>query len=76
MKQQQIYQAIREEFRENASLPPDDAKTKQQIAIAYQGLSQLQQFDHAKMSGESGGGWNVNLTQNPMPRPPLPEEEK
>lgn len=76
MKRLEIFQAIREDFRDNAaSLSPDDEKTKQQIAIAYQGLSQLQQFDQVKMSG-GGGAWNVNLTQNPMPRTPLPEQEK
>lgn len=76
MKRPQIYQAIREDFRAHASLSPDDDKTKQQVAIAYQGLSQLQQFDQVKMSGGQGGAWTVNLEQNPMPRPPLPEEEK
>jgi len=76
MKRAEIYEAIREDFRENAILTPDDEKTKQQIVIAYQGLSQLRQFDQVKMSGGKGAGWNVNLTQNPMPRPPLPEEEE
>lgn len=73
MKRAEIYQAIRDDFRENACLNPEEEKTKKQIAIAYQGLSQLQQFDNEKMTGGQGGAWNVNLTQNPMPRPP---EEK
>lgn len=76
MKRTQIYQSIREEFRENMSLNPEDRKTKHHVAIAYQGLSQLQQFDSVKMSGGQGGAWNVHLSQNPIPRPPLPEEEK
>ena len=58
-------------------LNPDDEKTKQKIAIAQQGLSQLRQFDEVTMTGiENMGAWNVHLSQNPMPRPPLPEEEK
>lgn len=76
MKQPQIYQSIREEWRENMSMNPEEEKTQQQIAIAYQGLSQLQQFDQVKMSGGQGGTWNVHLAQNPMPRPPLPEEHE
>lgn len=77
MKRQSIFEAIRQDFRENSTLHPNDTKTKQQIAIAYQGLSQLQQFDVRIMSGgNQSGAWNVTLTQNPMPRPPLPQEEK
>jgi hypothetical protein len=73
MKRKEIYEAIREEFRENISVDPGDEKTKQKIAIAHQGLAQLRQFDEVSMTGGSGGSqssWNVRLSQNPMPRPP------
>jgi hypothetical protein len=73
MKRKEIYEAIREDFRENISVDPGDEKTKQKIAIAHQGLAQLRQFDEVAMTGGSGGNqssWNVSLSQNPMPRPP------
>lgn len=75
MKRREIYEAIREEFRENSSLDPENEKTKQKIAIAQQGLAQLRQFDEVAMTGGGNrSSWNVSLTQNPMPRPP--EESK
>ena len=70
-KRRQIYESIREEFRENISLDPENEKTKRKIAIAHQGLAQLRQFDEITMTG--GGdksSWTVSLSQNPMPRRP------
>lgn len=71
-----IYQAIREEWRENKSLSEEDAEVK--VAIAYKGLSQLRQFDEQTMTGGSPGSssWNVQLEQNPMPKPADYEERK
>jgi hypothetical protein len=71
MKRKEIYEAIREEFRENISINPEDEKTKQKIAVARQGLAQLRQFDEVVMTGGGNrSSWNVSLSQNPMPRPP------
>jgi hypothetical protein len=70
-----IYQAIREEWRENASMKPDDAVVK--VTLAYKGLSQLRQFDENTMTGGMGGNtWNVHLEQNPMPKPADYDERK
>ena len=71
-KRYEIYEAIREDFRENRSLPPDNEKTKQKIVIAQQGLAQLRQFDEVTMtgSGNDPSSWSVTLSQNPFPRPP------
>ena len=70
-RKQHIYEAIQQEFRENASLDPEDEKTLQKIQVAHQGLVQLRQFDNYVMTGGDTGSpnWNVMLTQNPMPRP-------
>jgi RNA-splicing ligase RtcB len=70
-----IYQAIREEWRENATMKAEDAHVK--VALAYKGLSQLRQFDEHTMTGGAGGNtWNVHLEQNPMPKPADYDERK
>ncbi|EEC49609.1 predicted protein [Phaeodactylum tricornutum CCAP 1055/1] len=65
-----IYQAIREEWKENKDLTHKD-KLDKQIAIAYKGLSQLRQFDEMAMSGgrPASSNWSVTMEQNPMPKP-------
>ena len=40
-----IYEAIREEFRHNRTMNPDDPKTQKQIQVAYKGLGQLRMYD-------------------------------
>jgi Complex 1 protein (LYR family) len=65
-----IYKAIREEWRENASMAPEEARVK--VSLAYKGLSQLRQFDESTMTGgnpNNANNWNVQLEQNPMPKP-------
>jgi len=64
-----IYQAIREEWRENASMKPEEAQVK--VSLAYKGLSQLRQFDVSTMTGGKVNShqWEVQLEQNPMPKP-------
>lgn len=71
-----IYQAIREEWRENKDISEEDAKVK--VSLAYKGLSQLSQFDESTMTGGKPGSssWNVQLEQNPMPKPDDYEERK
>mmetsp|Transcript_14028 Transcript_14028/g.29981 ORF Transcript_14028/g.29981 Transcript_14028/m.29981 type:complete len:96 (-) Transcript_14028:507-794(-) len=66
-----IYQAIREEFRDNRTLNPDDQKTHQQIQVAYKGLGQLQMYDTMSLSkgNPENPNWEVTLEQNPMPKP-------
>mmetsp|Transcript_768 Transcript_768/g.1750 ORF Transcript_768/g.1750 Transcript_768/m.1750 type:complete len:114 (+) Transcript_768:210-551(+) len=59
-----IFQSMREEFRENMSLHPSSEKAKQQIHVAYKGLSQLHQFDN-----RSAASFSVSLEQNPFPKP-------
>mmetsp|Transcript_7451 Transcript_7451/g.11498 ORF Transcript_7451/g.11498 Transcript_7451/m.11498 type:complete len:113 (-) Transcript_7451:74-412(-) len=59
-----IYESIREDFRENASLDPSSEKARKQIHIAYKGLSQLGQFD-----GRGSANFAVTLEQNPFPKP-------
>lgn len=73
---QRIYQAIREEWRENSSLSGEDARVK--VALAYKGLSQLRQFDEDAMTGGKphSHNWNVQLEQNPMPKPADYDERK
>ena len=72
---QRIYQAIRTEWRENAAMDAQSAQVK--VALAYKGLSQLQQFDENTMTGGAGGNsWNVHLEQNPMPKPADYDERK
>jgi LYR motif-containing protein 4 len=70
IKRESIYQAIREEWRENATLTEGEI-IREKIAIAYKGLSQLRQFDEITMTGGTAGSpnWNVTLEQNPMPMP-------
>eukprot|EP00536_Pseudo-nitzschia_multiseries_P007515 jgi/Psemu1/195747/e_gw1.177.8.1 len=59
-----ILQSVREEFRENMTLDPTSHKAKQQIHVAYKGLSQLHQFDN-----RSAASFSVSLEQNPFPKP-------
>jgi hypothetical protein len=59
-----IFESIREDFRENASLDPSSQKAKKQVHIAYKGLSQLGQFD-----GRGSANFSVTLEQNPFPKP-------
>jgi hypothetical protein len=73
-----IYQAIREEWRENKTLEPQEKRDKQ-ITVAYKGLEQLRQFDEHVMSsgkGPSSPSWSVTLEQNPMPKPADYDERK
>lgn len=67
-----MYKAIQEEFRDNATMDPDDPKTQQQIQVAYKGLGQLQLYDTMKLSkgNPNNPNWEVTLEQNPMPKPP------
>lgn len=69
-KRESIYQAIREEWRENAALTQEE-KIQKQVAVAYKGLTQLRQFDEMTMTGGKVGSsnWSVTLEQNPMPKP-------
>ena len=66
-----IYNSIRDEFRENAAMNPEDDFTREKVALAYKGLSQLRQFDVVQMTGGNGSGpnWEVQMEQNPMPKP-------
>lgn len=77
MKRDSIYQAIREEFRENAQLT-DPTQVATKVHLAYKGLSQLQQFDEMTMTGGKAGSpnWSVSLEQNPMPKPDDYDERK
>jgi hypothetical protein len=71
-----IYQAIREEWRENKELEPQEKRDKE-IAVAYKGLEQLRQFDEHVMSGKpASANWSVTLEQNPMPKPADYDERK
>lgn len=67
-----IYESIREEFRENMALDPNDPQTREKIGIAYKGLEQLRMYDEAVLGGGTGENpnWSVTLEQNPMPAPP------
>jgi len=73
-----IYQSIREEWRINKSLQPDNPKLDKELAIAYKGLQQLRQFDEYTMTGGNIGSpnWTVTLEQNPMPKPADYDERK
>mmetsp|Transcript_32603 Transcript_32603/g.55586 ORF Transcript_32603/g.55586 Transcript_32603/m.55586 type:complete len:96 (-) Transcript_32603:322-609(-) len=66
-----IYEAIREEFRDNRAMNPDDSKTQKQIQVAYKGLGQLRMYDTAQLSkgNPESPNWEVTLEQNPMPKP-------
>lgn len=67
-----IYESIREEFRDNQHLDPNDPRTREKIGIAYKGLEQLRMYDEAVLGGGTGENpnWSVTLEQNPMPAPP------
>ena len=73
---QGIYNAIRTEWRENASLSAEEAQVK--VSLAYKGLTQLRQFDVHTMTGGNTNShhWEVNLEQNPMPKPDDYDERK
>jgi hypothetical protein len=78
-----IYQSIRMEWRDHAKLNPDAdeqqaEKVRRQIHLAYQGLTQLRQFDEHIMTGGRPGSpnWEVTLEQNPMPKPDDYDEKK
>ena len=49
-----IYEAIREEFRDNRAMNPDDPKTKKQIQVAYKGLGQLRMYDTVQLVSMKG----------------------
>lgn len=76
-KRAEIYQAIREEWRHNKSLQ-DQSQLTRQINVAYKGLSQLRQFDVETMTKGKlqSANWEVQLEQNPMPKPPGYDERK
>ena len=59
-----LYISIREDFKQNMTLDPGSEKVKQQLQIAYKGLSQLHQFDN-----RIAANFSVNLEQNPFPKP-------
>lgn len=67
-----IYEAIREEFRDNKDLTAeDDEVTQKKISVAIKGLSQLQMYDTQTLNNgdSSNPNWSVQLEQNPMPKP-------
>lgn len=71
-----LYKSIQEEFRENANVT-DSEKVKKCHELAFQGLSQLRQFDPGTMtkSGEKNSpNWDVHLESNPMPKSPARED--
>ena len=49
-----IYEAIREEFRDNRDMNPDDPKTQKQIQVAYKGLGQLRMYDTVQLVSMKG----------------------
>ncbi|GFH45426.1 hypothetical protein CTEN210_01900 [Chaetoceros tenuissimus] len=66
-----IYEAIREEFRDNRDLSAEDEATQKKISVAIKGLSQLQMYDSQTLNNgdSSNPNWSVQLEQNPMPKP-------
>jgi hypothetical protein len=74
---QGIYQAIREEWRTNKTLQAGD-KLNNKLTIAFQGLTQLRQFDETTMTGGDvlSPNWSVTLEQNPIPKPDDYDERK
>jgi LYR motif-containing protein 4 len=68
-----LYQSIRAEWRDHAHWSGEEHATKinRQIQLAFQGLTQLRQFDERVMTGGKVGSpnWDVSLEQNPMPKP-------
>jgi Complex 1 protein (LYR family) len=79
-KRTSIYQAIRDEWRDDAKLNPTDheEKIQERITVAYKGLSQLRQYDVMTMTkgNISSPNWSVTLEQNPMPKPDNYDEKK
>jgi len=67
-----IYEAIREEFRENTGLDPECPETRKKVKVAYKGLEQLNMYQQTNLGGGSASNpnWSVTLEQNPMPKPP------
>eukprot|EP00979_Chaetoceros_neogracilis_P006383 scaffold1296_cov230-Chaetoceros_neogracile.AAC.2 len=65
-----IYEAIRTEFRDNKNVD-QCAETDKKISVAVKGLTQLQMYDKNTLSGgnEQNPNWQVQLEQNPMPKP-------
>lgn len=57
--------------QENLKLDPDDEGTHKKISVAIKGLSQLEMYDKQTLSGgnEHNPNWQVQLEQNPMPKP-------
>ncbi|KAL7555495.1 hypothetical protein ACA910_014533 [Epithemia clementina (nom. ined.)] len=76
IRQPQIYQAIREEWRQNKTL--EGEKLQKQIAVAYKGLEQLLQFEVVKMTkgNVKSPNWDVYMEENPMPKPADYDERK
>mmetsp|Transcript_34990 Transcript_34990/g.72864 ORF Transcript_34990/g.72864 Transcript_34990/m.72864 type:complete len:108 (-) Transcript_34990:118-441(-) len=72
-----IYEAIREDFRENMDLD-DPVKLQRQLGVAFKGLEQLRQFDVHKMTKgkPNSASWEVHMEQNPMPKPADYDERK
>lgn len=72
-----IYQSIREEWRMNKNLPEGE-KRQRQLAVAYKGLEQLRQFDVSTMTKGKihSHEWQVQLEENPFPKPPDYDERK
>ena len=70
VRRKNIYQAIREEWRDNAALQDSD-KIRTQIGVAYKGLEQLRQFDIMNMTGGNpdSPNWDVHMEENPFPKP-------
>lgn len=86
-----IYNSIRIEWKEHQDTS-DPQRIQRQLAVAYKGLSQLQQFNVETMTRQGGGGgggssggngasihsanWEVHLEQNPFPKPADYDERK
>jgi hypothetical protein len=52
-------------------LDPNSEKAKQQVQVAYKGLSQVHQFDN-----RSATNFSVSLEQNPFPKPDNYEDKR
>ena len=50
-------------------MDPNDDQTREKVALAYKGLSQLQQFDVHQMSkgNQKNPNWEIQMEHNPMP---------
>ena len=66
IKRVKILGEIRQGFRENKSLAPEDAKVKEQLALAKKGLLQLSQYSSLP---RQKGNWSVQMETDPMPKP-------